>query len=391
MKNTYRFISLILVAAMLLCCGCKKEEIPRIEPIEGAVATPAGGEEAPVPTLIDVQDPVPDKPEDAPLTFYPEEDKNSFYMRFVEEVPTETFYSFSQDEAEEMEKYVGNPYVLEGTVCDIYSSWDELAAAFNISMIENASAYGEYPMTAFTLLVDTEKILVIDLETYLSAALKDILKDELMTLKADKTLYNDLKGYAKHPEKKEYIRLYGFYCGYDEDGHIPVFTYGIGRLTSNNAFGAAYARFRSDETVPAKFKNYVDFDKPVAWSDSLEYGNADNYYFDNGQISWYAYDDEEQSLEDFVDANMISFEDEHITILSQEYTSIAGGDTTAFRICYSSSGFEGVETTYSEIYIFPHKHRFIILELYLYTSGENGDAVLEDFHKMVDSVKLRAF
>lgn len=377
-------LALIIVLTVVLCSACKKEEakieFPKAEEKQEEVKTEVSGGLK--------TDPVTDSEvsADEPAKLYPGNDAKSYYKQFVTEAPEQVFMAYAQD-GEENEQYKGQPYSLEGTVVKIFETYQEVNNAYGYD--ETGSDLSALKSNAFILRTEMSDVLIMNLLPDMVEQTKEAYKDDLMTLKAYKVIYDKLKPYEDFPAEGEKVCVYGYYIGFDIKSEMPLFTYGICKLNHDSVFGADYTEFRTDEMVSRKYKNYVDFELPASWSDVLETGDTNAYYFDGGNLYWDFYEAEEYDLKSFI---QLFFEDwnvdPNLNIISQDFVPVAGGATEGFLLKYTYIENESM-MSYGEYLLFEHKGRFILLSYRDY-NGEGTEASREDFLKIIDSIKLRS-
>ena len=98
-------------------------------------------------------------------------------------------------------------------------------------------------------------------------------------------------------------KFYGLYLGYDETNDCPVFTYGVTPLARAGFYEADYVKYHSDVTKHYKYRNYIEFDYPVGWSEPFEAGSEKDFYFGGslGVLGITDYEIPDMSLDDAVD------------------------------------------------------------------------------------------
>lgn len=359
-------------------------------------------------------------PEGTIATMHPKRDKDSYFMRFVTEAPEPVYDAYAESESDKYEKYAGMPYYFEGTVRKVYDSMSELKASEDADM----SVYEK--STAFTVDVDGIPVLVLNILPDLITARKDYAGKDLETLAAYKAMYDKMKPYDELPGEGEYVRIYGFYLGFDTPNRMPCFSYGMSKMIYNATIGTVYPDLVTEETVSDKFLNYVDFEKPVYWSDMRESSSSHYYYFDTGSISWDYYDNDNGDSIMYLIAQLFVGSDEAalaewsaklaehpemmnhgewdpeiydsidipgVDILGAGFTTIGPDEVEAFRVRFAGTyagDVNGYSGYYGDIVLFEHKHKFIMLQYSDYATGEEADFNKECFDRLVDSIKLRA-
>lgn len=392
-----RFIALIIVCAMFLCCACsggdKKSSADKKNDYmvdDGIDDTPAIKTET-APTAQVTQSAAV---EEEVVKAYPKIDAKSYYYKFIEDVPEDVLIAYDESD-EVMQGYLGKPYKLDGTVVKVFADMQELSDTYNYSEVLNNSGYDESVAkscaNSFILRTDSTDVLILNCQSDLIASVKENYKDDLMTLKTYKVVYNKLADYTEYPEEGEKVTVYGFYTGFEKRAEMPSFTYGISKLTRDCIFGTDYAQFRTDDKRSMKYKNYVDFEMPESWSDVLESSDAHYYFFDGGNIMWDNYENKEKmSVKDFVNWYYNGFDgEEGLTVISEEFTTVAEGKAECFWLKYAyNMGASGM--THNEILVFECRGRIILLQFSCYENSNSTDIILEDFYRLVDSIRLRS-
>lgn len=387
-------VCVVLVMGLFTACGKKEKSglagnFDDLKDVQAKMSGESADEEA-VSSAVDTKLSLSEDsgvPKDAIAKIYPAREKDSYFQRFVKEAPEEVFVVYDENDTEKMEALYGMPYYIEGTVRKVYDDITKMKFGENVDITALEES------TAYVIDVDGINVMVYDLLPDLIRARKEAIGNDMASMAAYKALYDKLKPYEDHPQEGEYVRIYGFYAGFDQVNEMPGFYYGFSKMVYNTIFGAVYPRLVTDEMVQDKYLNYVDFEKPVYWSAMRESSTEHWYYFDNGSILWDNYEnDENEQLSWFVDMFFEGWdpeEDSHLNLLEMGYTTVGNG-IEAYRARYTYTVEETQTYMYSEAIIFEHKHRFIVLRYYDYLSGEAADFDDACFGRLVDSIKLRA-
>lgn len=396
--NTYkgdyymrRILALLLICVLVFSTGCSKKSDALPDYREGDTVDYHTDEDIEVDTKYDVTvDVDAELPE--VLTSYPTEDAKSYYMQFVTEAPAGVFCAYDEDDESYLE-YYGKPYALEGTVVKVFDEYVEYAKLYDVDG-ETLNYQGlnmtaeDMESTVLILRVNGTDVVVLNCLPDYTGIVKEYYKDDLITLKTYKTMYDNLATYEDFPTEGENVRIYGYYAGFGTRMEMPVFTYGIRRIIENYTFGLDYNSFRTDDKKSLRYKNYVDFEAPKLWSDVMESADAHYYFFEGGQITWDYYNDE-IGLHDFVDMFYGGWEgDPNLTYTSQEYTTLSDGTTECHRVKYTylQNGY----SSYHEIVMFRHKGKTLILRFDDFDNVTDDELMIQDFDELVKSIKLRS-
>lgn len=303
----------------------------------------------------------------------------------------ETLYEFVREADDslflEPDDKKGVPYYAEGTVIGI-SDMDKYLDVFGIEAdAELPEGMDFKKVKAFTVSAMGEELVFIDYLSIDIEMIKDFYKDDLISLKALKCEYNDLKVYTDFPEIGEKVKICGQYYGFSSNLNCHVFIYGLSSLVHQEVFGLEYDKYHSDKTTHFKYKNYYEIDYPAAWGKvdtSGETGTVFNY---NGNVTCDYFDAlEENNLAANIDGykEMWGLNQEFVTMLKEEYTELPCG-----KQCYRA----GFTYLYSEensvqLYVlaFEHKHKLMVLWYYDYQLNDYSDLYLEDFWKICASI-----
>ena len=94
--------------------------------------------------------------------------------------------------------------------------------------------------------------------------------------------------------------------GYDDANKCPVFTYGVADMAHAAMFKSDYEKYRTDKTKHYKYRNLIEFDYPVGWSEPFETGDEKDFYFGYGKglFALQNFEVQDMSLDDAVEMLM---------------------------------------------------------------------------------------
>lgn len=310
---------------------------------------------------------------------------------YPSEAAKEPLYEFVKEADEslllEHEGKEGEPYFVEGTVIGI-SDMDKYIDVFGYTPdMELPDNIDFKKIKAFTVNAFGEDLVFIDYLSLDVDLIKEYYKDDLISLKALKCEYNNLKVYDDFPEIGEKVKMCGQYFCYSTTLGCHVFIYGLSSLVHQEVFGLEYDKYHSTATSHYKYKNYYEIDYPAAWGKVDESGETGTAYTYNGSVVCDYFDAlEEDDLKANIEGykEMWGLDQEFITLLREEYTDLPCGKQcyrAGFNYIYSE---DGAVTLY--VAAFEHKHKLMVLWYYDYLSNDYSDLYLNDFWSIVASV-----
>lgn len=381
-----RIVAALMAGTMIFSCSACKNTKAEPEKRDDVTAIVSDEEDLKDGVKFDVTVDTTEN-EDEVAVVYPSGDTKSYYFQFASKAPSEVFQVYDMETDAEVSNYIEMPYYLEGTVIKVFEDYAAIQKAFpypDVPSDQNAEK-----TRGMVIRVDNTDVFVLDTSNSMVAAYKEAYADDLVELKAYKAIYNNLVGYKDFPTEGEFVRVYGFYAGFDNISEMPVFTYGISKLSHDSSFGRSYTKFRTDEVKQTRYKNYVDFELPASWSGPMESADMHYYYYDAGYIIWDVFDTDDRSLSELVDEvySEWDWDDPSMRVISNEYVPIAEGNTDAHWLKYVYIG-EGTEY-HDEMILFIHKNKLIMIRYYDYGITDDSMVGLEDFYKIIDSIKLR--
>ena len=232
--------------------------------------------------------------DDATLKIYPEEKKPSMYFYNAKEISDEVFYK------EPEEEIGGDPFIIKGIILEDMDNID-----FALDLTEHGQLLKgmDVDTKAFKIQTDRGQVILADVLPYNAQFLREDAGKDVYQFQYYNCLFNNLSLYKTYPEVGDAGKFYGFYMGYDEANACPVFTYGVSALARAAFFQADYVKYHSDVTKHYKYRNYIEFDYPVGWSEPFEAGSEKDFYFGGnlGVFGIMDYEMEDMSLDDAVD------------------------------------------------------------------------------------------
>ncbi|MBO4921857.1 MAG: hypothetical protein J5372_08075 [Lachnospiraceae bacterium] len=232
--------------------------------------------------------------DEATLKIYPEEKKYSMYFYNAKEISDEVFYK------EPEEEIGGDPFIIKGIILEDMDNID-----FALDLTEHGQLLKGMDVTtkAFKIQTDRGQVILADVLPYNAQFLREDAGKDVYQFQYYNCLFNNLSLYKTYPEVGDAGKFYGFYMGYDEANACPVFTYGVSALARAAFFQADYVKYHSDVTKHYKYRNYIEFDYPVGWSEPFEAGSEKDFYFGGnlGVFGIMDYEMEDMSLDDAVD------------------------------------------------------------------------------------------
>lgn len=380
-------MALILALIMIAPTGCgnKNDNRAKIEVDDGAnaITEDVSADDSANPAIksdVSAGDIEANKSEEVIAKYYPAQAANETLYEFAKEADEKLFL-----EGEDKE---GEPYWMEGTVLgtsDFYDYIDMLGLSKDMELPGDISFDNVKIITVDAM---GEKVVFIDLYSFLTDYLKEAYKNDLITLKALKCQYDSLKAYTDFPAAGEKVKIFGQYVGYSDKNGSQVFVYGLSSLLHMNMWGIEYDKYHSDVTSHYKYKNYYEIDYPTAWGKPDEGGEVATVYTYNGNVTCDFFDSvEEGNLKANVDAYKQDWGlgNDFVTMLNEEYFDLPCG-----KQCYRA-GFSYVSDSGQPIQlyvaVFEHKHKLMVLWYYDYLMNDYSDLYLEDFWKIVASVK----
>ena len=232
--------------------------------------------------------------DEATLKIYPEEKKYSMYFYNAKEISDEVFYK------EPEEEIGGDPFIIKGIILEDMDYID-----FALDLTEHGQLLKGMDVTtkAFKIQTDRGQVILADVLPYNAQFLREDAGKDVYQFQYYNCLFNNLSLYKTYPEVGDAGKFYGFYMGYDEANACPVFTYGVSALARAAFFQADYVKYHSDVTKHYKYRNYIEFDYPVGWSEPFEAGSEKDFYFGGnlGVFGIMDYEMEDMSLDDAVD------------------------------------------------------------------------------------------
>lgn len=232
--------------------------------------------------------------DEATLKIYPEEKKPSMYFYNAKEISDEVFFK------EPEEEIGGDPYIIKGIILEDFNNIDSA-----LDLTEHGQLLKGMDVTAkgFKVMTDLGQVILADVLPYNAQFIRDDAGKDVYTFQYYNCLFNNLSLYKTYPEVGDAGKFYGFYMGYDEANDCPVFTYGVSALARAAFFQADYIKYHSEVTKHYKYRNYIEFDYPVGWSEPFEPGNEKDLYFGGnyGVLGIMDYEIPDMSLDDAVD------------------------------------------------------------------------------------------
>ena len=232
--------------------------------------------------------------DEATLKNYPEEKKPSMYFYNAKEISDEVFFK------EPEEEIGGDPYIIKGIILE---DFDNIDSALDLTEHGQLLKGMDVNTKGFKVMTNLGQVMLVDVLPYNAQSMRDDAGKDVYTFQYYNCLFNNLSLYKTYPEVGDAGRFYGFYMGYDEANDCPVFTYGVSALARAAFFPADYVKYHSEETKHYKYRNYIEFDYPVGWSEPFEAGSEKDIYFGGnlGVFGIMDYEMEDMSLDDAVD------------------------------------------------------------------------------------------
>lgn len=387
-----RFLALMLVLVMAVPTGCSKKKSN--DNVQSAVgddiyddinegiadnSTEEKFAEAAGIGDVSAEDIVKNESEEVIAKLYPSAAAKETLYEFVKEADESLLLEYEGKE--------GEPYYVEGTVIGI-SDMEQYIDVFGYTDdMELPEGIDFKKIKAFTVSALGENFVFIDYLSLDVELIKEFYKDDLISLKALKCEYNNLKVYDDFPEPGEKVIMCGQYLGRTTKLGCFVFIYGLSSLVHQEVFGLEYDKYHSTATSHYKYKNYYEIDYPAAWGKVDEGGEVGTVYTYNGNVTCDYFDAlEEDNLKANIDGykEMWGLDQEFVTMLREEYTDLPCG-----KQCYRA-GFTYAysEDTSVQLYLaaFEHKHKLMVLWYYDYLSNDYSDIYLNDFWNIVASV-----
>ena len=300
MANLFKaFLGLLL--SVILLTGCSKSDDKPADDVTGkpgsstVTKAPDGkGEQAGQLTPAIGKDFDISNIDEATLKIYPEEKNYSMYFYNAKELSDEVFFK------EPEEEIGGDPYIIKGIILEDMDNID-----FALDLTEHGKLLKGMDVTTkgFKIQTDRGQVILADVIPYNAQFMRDDAGKDVYTFQYYNCLFNNLSLYKKYPEVGDAGKFYGLYLGYDETNDCPVFTYGVTPLARAGFYEADYVKYHSDVTKHYKYRNYIEFDYPVGWSEPFEAGSEKDFYFGGG-LGVFAiqdYDMPDMSLDDAID------------------------------------------------------------------------------------------
>jgi|GEM_PF-4284044 hypothetical protein len=296
------FLGLLL--SVILLTGCSKSDDKKDDAGNGnnanvtGSATPAGDKTGDLtPQLgkdVDISN-----MDDETLKDYPEEKKYSMYYYSAKDL-TDTVFFKEQDEGVDI---TGDPYIIRGIITEDYDDIDSY-----LDLNEHGQTLKGMDVTtkAFKVTTNYGDVILADVLPYQAKFFKDDAGKSVYQFQYYNCLFNNLSTYKTYPEVGTAGRFYGFYMGYDDANKCPVFTYGVADMAHAAMFKSDYEKYRTDKTKHYKYRNLIEFDYPVGWSEPFETGDEKDFYFGYGKglFALQNFEVQDMSLDDAVEMLM---------------------------------------------------------------------------------------
>ena len=293
------FLGLLL--SVILLTGCSKSDDKKDDAGNGnnanvtGSATPAGDKTGNLtPQLgkdVDISN-----MDDATLKDYPEEKKYSMYYYSAKDL-TDTVFFKEQDEGVDI---TGDPYIIRGIITEDYDDIDSY-----LDLNEHGQTLKGMDVTtkAFKVTTNYGDVILADVLPYQAKFLQDSAGKEVYRFQYYNCLFNNLSTYKSYPEVGTSGRFYGFYLGYDDENKCPIFTYGVAEMAHVNLFKYDYEKYRTDKTKHYKYRNLIELDYPVGWSEPFETGDEKDFYWGLGKgiFALQNFEVQDMSLDDAVE------------------------------------------------------------------------------------------
>ena len=232
--------------------------------------------------------------DEATLKIYPQDKINSMYFYNAKEISDEVFYK------EPEEEIGGDPFIIKGIILE---EMDNINNALDLTEHGQLLKGMDVDTKAFKIQTDRGQVILADVLPYNAQFMRDDAGKDVYQFQYYNCLFNNLSLYKTYPEVGDAGKFYGFYMGYDEANACPVFTYGVSNLARAAFFPSDYVKYHSDATKHYKYRNYIEFDYPVGWSEPFEAGSEKDFYFAGslGVLGLTDYEMDDMSLDDAVD------------------------------------------------------------------------------------------
>ena len=235
--------------------------------------------------------------DEATLKTYPEESKPSMYFYSAKELSDTVFFK-EQDDGTDIS---GEPYIIKGIITEDFDDIEKYLE-LNEKAVEVLKGR-DVTAKGFKVVTDYGDVILVDVLPYQAQFLRDDAGKSVYQFQFYNCLFNNMATYKKYPEVGTPGRFYGFYLGYDDENKCPVFTYGVAEMAHANLFKYDYEKYRTDKTKHYKYRNLIEMDLPVGWSEPFETGDEKDFYFGLGKglIALQNFEVLDMSLDDAVE------------------------------------------------------------------------------------------
>lgn len=309
----------------------------------------------------------------------------SMYYYAAQELSDTTFYP-------EPEELNGIPFCFNGTIME---ELDSIIDYMDLNEhCKNMASFDTTTKTprGYEVMTKWGKVIVVDIVPYQIKYFTDMVNNDNNRIVRIKSVLNLLMPYKKAPEKGETCKFYGFYLGYSEADSCPVFTFGVSNLSRYETFDVEYEKYVGEKTKHYKYRNHIEFDYPVGWSDECKQGN-DIILFsldNNSSFEIWDWDTEGETIKEFVDwyFDLDGYEDmppeeeggepvynpvSDIKLLAKESVTIGkNNDILAYRadIGYNYAGMGNLVEHY---YIIEAKKSFVVIRFEDISTAKSDD------------------
>ncbi|MBR4777907.1 MAG: hypothetical protein IK007_09905 [Lachnospiraceae bacterium] len=346
--------------------------------------------------------------DEATLKIYPEEKKYSMYFYNAKEISDEVFYK------EPEEEIGGDPFIIKGIILEDMDNID-----FALDLTEHGQLLKGMDVTskAFKIQTDKGQVILADVIPYNAQFMREDAGKDVYQFQYYNCVFNNLSLYKTYPEVGDAGKFYGIYLGYDETNACPVFTYGVSNLSRAGFFPSDYVKYHSDETKHYKYRNYIEFDYPVGWSEPFESGGDKALYFGGGLgvldiqdfempdmslddavdmlISQYlgeGFDDylpEDGDFEDMPDEDMY-YDFPEFKLYDHKYITVGKDNDIRAHVFNISQGYSNSRWQDQDIYLLQSKKTLVMIYVLDYTrqSYDKPDAPIPSSEEYAEEMEI---